>query len=106
MMVLASALPAGRPVQESLVDVGLDDREFHARVVAKMLDVCGRTRRGQNLQRDGGIGGDELGEIGADRKISALFIGCHDLVLGRRDGGPAVKAKRCRHDRAEQRTDK
>src|SRR6266849_2036412 len=91
---------SSRPVQESLINIGLDDREFHARVVAKVRDVCGRTRRGQDLQRDRGIGSHVLGEIDADREIGALFIGRHDLVLGRRDSAPAMKAKRCRHERS------
>ena len=90
MIVARLRVAGGRPVEERLVNVGLHDRELDAGVVAQMLDVRGRTRRGQDLQLDIGIGRDELGEIDADREIGALFVGRHDLVLGRSDGGPAV----------------
>src|SRR5256885_2940216 len=91
-----------RPIDESLVDIGLDDREFHAEVVAKMLDVCGRTRRRQDLQVDRGIGSHEFGEIGADRKISALFIGGHDLLVGGWDNRPPANAKGTPHMRTDE----
>ena len=73
MMRAASALPGARPVDEGLVDVGLHDRELHARLVAQQLDVRGRAGGGQDLEVDVRRGADQLREIVADRVVGAAL---------------------------------
>src|SRR5678815_5613136 len=94
-----------RPIQESLVDVRLDYCEFHAGVVAKMLNVCGRAVGRQDLQRDVRFGLDVFGEIGANREIRAPLVRRDDFVISLRKCEPEVKAKHHRYDRAQPSTD-
>jgi len=100
MMVLASFACLRRPVDESLVDIGLHDREFHARVVANCLMFCGRTRRGQNIQRDRGIGTTNLARSTRSR-IGALSLAV-TILYPIAATAPSVKAKRRRHERADE----
>jgi len=93
IMAVASRLPPAAPVDECLVDIGLDDREFHAGIVTKMLDIRSRARRRKNLQLDRGLRRHELREIGADREIGALLVRRNDLVVGRSHRELAAKAK-------------
>ena len=94
-------VPGARSIDEGLIDVRLDDRELHARLVAKQADVRRRARRRQHLQLDVRGRCHELREIRSDREIGAPLRGGHDLVLRRgRRGRHAVKTERCGEQRS------
>ena len=52
MIVPAFAFPRGRLVEKRLIDVGLNERELHARLVAQAADVLRRSGRRHRLELD------------------------------------------------------
>src|SRR5438105_11714201 len=75
-------IAGGSLIEERLINVRLNDREFHARLVAQALDVFSRARGRQNLEIDVGLRPDERRDVASDLDVSAARRRRHDLEFG------------------------
>jgi len=80
------AVSGGGRIEECLVDVGLDDRELHAGLVAQAAHVFGGPGRRQHLQRDAGGGRHIRRDVAPDADVSSARRCGDDLELGVRRG--------------------